>query len=706
MLRKHFQHMPHRVPLFLCFLLITFFFSAHIRFQQYETWKKTPDLHFVGERPMMTTADAPYFIQIARRVLNGTLNERDRLRNYPDGFLKKVTFSEQSIHYRSIPLLSLLMAKIAPWFGGNLYLAGILMIPVLASLFIIPLGLYFLIIDLPLVGLLGGLAGTFSISYFTRTSIGRIDTDMLNLFFPFLASLFILCASRTSSSSKIKNPLLFSALSGLTLYFYWWWYGKPGFTLVYFAILIVALAVNRHTIKTILASALLFILFSHPDNFTSGLHSIQSFLQVYWDIAPSSASVSSESTGQLSFPNLFSSITEAQHLSANQVMQRIFTNSILSWVGLLAMGILSLRYWKNMIPLLPVLFLGVMAFQSSQRFVMYLAPFAGMGFGLIITLSFQLLFWGSEYLGTKSTSIKALQEGKAGVFISKYKGIFQECLLYGAGILFFFWIAPQTAMSYVPAPTVPTTIYRTFPEIKAATKEDSALFTWWGYGYALTEATQRATFHDGGSFNNPKSYFVARGMLAQTQKELFNIINFIGSNDSKEVKEKSRTRSSLAEEIKNAKTSVTPVYVLFTGDLVGRFPWIYRAGSWDFETQRSEKKGFQKMNCQSFKDNVLSCDAFKIDLNSGLINQKIPLQQVLQVKNGKVHQEQNYGRKQGFFLEILEYENQRPDVYLMESLVFHSNFNQMFLLGRYDSKLYEESLNRVPDVRLFRVKNQ
>ena len=91
------------------------------------------------------------------------------------------------------------------------------MVPILASLFIIPIGFYFFIIGLPVSGLMGGLIGTFASGYYMRSSIGRIDTDMLNLFFPSLAALLILLASRAKTQSSV---LLYSAGSGLVLYLF------------------------------------------------------------------------------------------------------------------------------------------------------------------------------------------------------------------------------------------------------------------------------------------------------------------------------------------------------------------------------------------------------------------------------------------------------------------------------------------------------
>ena len=41
---------------------------------------------------------------------------------------------------------------------------------------------------------------------------------------------------------------------------------------------------------------------------------------------------------------------------------------------------------------------------------------------------------------------------------------------------------------------------------------------------------------------------------------------------------------------------------------------------------------------------------------------------------------------------------------LIDEVVFSSNYNQMFLLGRYDEELFEETYNAFPFSRLFRVK--
>ena len=41
---------------------------------------------------------------------------------------------------------------------------------------------------------------------------------------------------------------------------------------------------------------------------------------------------------------------------------------------------------------------------------------------------------------------------------------------------------------------------------------------------------------------------------------------------------------------------------------------------------------------------------------------------------------------------------------MIDKVVFRSDYNQMFLLGRYRDDLYEETYNAFPFSRLFKVK--
>ena len=80
------------------------------------------------------------------------------------------------------------------------------------------------------------------------------------------------------------------------------------------------------------------------------------------------------------------------------------------------------------------------------------------------------------------------------------------------------------------------------------------------------------------------------------------------------------------------------------------------------------------------------------------------LKRMVFIRDGQVLREQEFGHKQGYTQQLLVSGRQIVDVQLIDELVFRSNFNQMFLLGRYDEELFEETYNAFPISRLYRVK--
>jgi len=410
--------------LFGAVLLACFAVSAGVRYQQFDTWKLTPQNYFVGERPMMTTLDAPYWLRLAREYKEGVYNQKGGLRGYPEGTDNyremsvpekyrdppfDITSNRQRgtaptlsspspetpvIRYSDVPLLSFLIAHLAPFFNNNYYLAGTLLIPLLASLFILPLGIFFFCICLPVSGLLGGLIGTFAGGYYMRSSIGRIDTDMLNLFFPVLAGLFILLAGKVKTE---RNVLLYSIGAGLSLFLFQWWYGKAGFTLAYFMVLVFSLFVQKIRFRTILVGAFLFLLCTQPATFMSGTGAVQGFLKGYFTIEDAREVAIDDRSNTASFPNTMTTISEVDHVPMSEVLRRVLSNTTLDWIGFLGFFGVTIFKWRVLLPLVPMLALGLFSFQSSNRFIMFLAPFIGIGLGWLL----QLVVDGAFYVLTQ-----------------------------------------------------------------------------------------------------------------------------------------------------------------------------------------------------------------------------------------------------------------------------------------------------------------
>jgi hypothetical protein len=750
----------NNVWLFGAVLLAVFAVSVGVRYQQFETWKQTPAAYFVGERPMMTTLDAPYWLRLAREyndVKFGVESMQRRSKNtesIPAKFIDHLpSFLETSEkNYRDVPLLSFLIANISSYFKNNYYLTGTLLIPFLASLFILPLGLYFFLIGVPVSGMLGGLIGTFAAGYYMRSSIGRIDTDMLNLFFPVLAGLMILLAGK---AKKERNVLLYSIGAGLSLFLFQWWYGKAGFTLAYFMVLVFYLFIQRVRFQTVLLGSLLLVLCSQPATLMSGTGAVQHFLKGYFTITDAREVPVENVTTPASFPNTMTTISEVDHIPMTEVLRRVLSNTTMDWLGFLGFFGLAVFKWRVLLPLLPMLALGFLSFQSSNRFIMYLAPFIGIGLGWLLQLGiewgFLLIKKNIDHRGVEDKEVKGKRlKAKVSLWTSFYslateihiestskdndnkvkvesnkikderlkvKGPFWEGreidwfgwtrqgTLYLGMAVFFWLISGQTAISFVPGPSINTGLYATFLEVKKRVPKDSALLTWWDYGYAITDATDLATFHDGGDQTSPKTYFIARSLISSDQDELYDITQYLSTEGNRGITENNTSPEALMTAVRNPQLKPRdPIYLFFTADMTGKYGAISKLGSWDIVKGGSKPRGYQNLACNKITNEEMSCRGAKIDLKVGKINNQVPLKRVVFIRDGEVMREQKFGYTRGYTLQMLVAGQRIVEVQLIDEVVFRSNYNQMFLLGNYREDLYEETYNAFPFSRLFRVK--
>jgi dolichyl-diphosphooligosaccharide--protein glycosyltransferase len=140
--------------------------------------------------------------------------------------------------------------------------------------------------------------------------------------------------------------------------------------------------------------------------------------------------------------------------------------------------------------------------------------------------------------------------------------------------------------------------------------------------------------------------------------------------------------------------------------MTGKYGAISKLGSWDIVNGGSKPRGYQNLACNKITNEEMNCRGAKIDLKSGKINNQVALKRMVFIRDGQVLREQNFGHAQGYTLQLLVAGQRIVEVQLIDEVVFRSNYNQMFLLGRYSDDLYEETYNAFPFSRLFRVKYQ
>ena len=69
--------------LFLVVLLVCYGITVNVRYQQLQTWEQNPQQFFVGEQPLMTTLDAPFWLRWAKEYRDGEFYGTGHKRSYP-----------------------------------------------------------------------------------------------------------------------------------------------------------------------------------------------------------------------------------------------------------------------------------------------------------------------------------------------------------------------------------------------------------------------------------------------------------------------------------------------------------------------------------------------------------------------------------------------------------------------------------------------
>jgi dolichyl-diphosphooligosaccharide--protein glycosyltransferase len=654
------------ILILMIIISLTYGIVTYVKWQQYGKWKLNPNVNYANNIPLLTTTDGYYWTRYAKYINQGKYIPRgkDILRYYPElwGRFPKPT-----------PLISQTIAYIQQTLNIDYYTAGILMVIFFSGLFIVPLIIYFYNLNLPATAVLGSLIGAFSWSYFTRTSVGRVDTDALNLFFLFSASLFILFAY---NSKKYIMTYIYSAISGLVLAGFYLWYHKPLFMNIYFVILLLMLIVKyKMKVWHVIISLGLFVLFCNPIWFNEGLkyssHTVFKYLPFL------------KSAFAAEFPDIFHTITEVQEKDSSKILSAILHQNFISLFGLIMT--LPLIVFKNMkfVPLIPVFLLGLISFVSSNRFAMYLAPFVGIGLGYLIDILINYLKEKTEF---------------------KYL----DYIPIVAAYLLFVLFIPFTAYSYMPKPIIPANVFKSFYKLSDKIDNETALYSWWDFGYAFEDVLNVKTFHDPGHQTSPKTFFIAKSFVSDSQNEMYNIIKYLDNNGYRLILKLLRQGISFEDIIKivtiaNVKDKKkNKLILLFTQDMLFKYMAFDEIGNWFEDPGNKIKPGYTPVRCNGYKNWIFDCGKYKINGKTGLINNKIPLKKIIDIRNGQTIREHNYPYNSKLYFLLASTKNGVMP-YLITEDVYKSNLNQMFMMGRYDKTKFKEILNDFPNARAFEV---
>lgn len=650
-------------------LLIIFFISSGVRYYQLYDWKINHPEYFSDKFIPLTTLDGYYWIRLAR-MSDNISDMPDIYRGYPD--------HPYSIKMEADNLFVFLINKLGKLIG-NYYLAGIYLVIFLSSLFTIPLFLYFYSSAGISAAIMGSLLTTFGYSYFYRTFLGRVDTDCMTLFFPLMLSYLIYIIPKINGYKKY----IISIFTGLSGYLFMWWYKYPGFILIYSVIMFLYLLLKREGIFRSISLTFLFIIFSDPRYFLSGLDSIKYF--VFGSKYFAGEGIKENS---IVWPNIAEFISETQKQGYETILLYAGGGTYTGLLGLFGTILLIIKLKKDFIPLFPVFMLGIISFKSGNRFTMYLSPFIYSGIGYLIYFFVEYFF----------KNVAKVFENHVKFFSEIASGIIAICST--VFILFYF-----SGIFYKPAPSIPSSVHKTASELKNIFGEGSAAFTWWDFGYMYQDVSNVSTFHDGGIQGKSRGYFVGLGFSSDSQRLLYNIISYFDNNGFKIFEEdKGVDIKRVISEVKNYKQPVRNknIYIIVSYDMVYKYDGMAFFGKWDFDKKNSIYTDYEKKICYIEGENI-SCDGEKINIEEGVLGEEQLSRLIIFDENG-VRKDIDYG-VDGRILQIVLNNNKIFISYLLDDEIFNSNFNQLYFFGKYDNNLFEKVYDNFPIMRVYRVRS-
>lgn len=658
----------NRILIFFIIILIIFISSGFRYYQLYE-WEQKHPSYFVKDTVSLTTLDGYYWIRLAKSYDNITdKNTPDIYRGYPD--------HPYSYGMESHNLLVFLINKMAK-FVGNYYYAGAYLVIILSSLFMIPLFLYLNQIGSFSTAIVSAILTTFEYSYLYRTFVGRVDTDCMNLFFPFMMTYIIYLIPKLDGFKKY----LFAILLGITAYLFMWWYYYPGFLIAYLGVLIFYLLIKREKFSSILFVSILFIIFANPKYFIYGFDNIKYFIFGSKYFAGESLKVN-----QVAWPNIAEFISETQKQSWETILLYAAGHKYLGIIGLLGLFLLIYRSKIDMIPSIPILLLGIISFRSGNRFTMYLSPFLYAGIGYLI-------YFSSEYL---SKNILKLFKDYVRMFSENISTIF-------ATIFIVIVLKHFSGINYKVTPSIPLDIQQTMLDLKGKFGKIPVVWTWWDYGYAYQDLAGFSTVHDGGIQGKERTYFVGLSLTLNEQVKLRNIVSYFDHFGFKSLE---KGESDVKKVIEDATTFNQPVknhniLIALSYDMVYKYDGIDFFGKWNFDKKTSNYSDYERVSCY-YKENYLKCNDEEVNLNEGVWGEE-------QLSKVYIFDESNniktYDFKtEGRIIQLILKENSVFISYILDNSIFNSNFNQMYFFGKYDDKIFEKVYDNFPIMRVYRVK--
>ncbi len=673
-------------------LSLSIFINFNARVHEKEVWEQNPSIFTAEGQPLIRSGDPAYFLNIALYLKrNISLLEYNQKLYYPNIINEKNT---------KPPPLSVLISYLAEGPSiSDIVEAGNKLVIISSVLTTVGIFFLFFAIGRPFEGIIASTGAGISSIYYVRSSIGTIDTDILNLFFMYFLFGLVYLASR--EQTWVKN-ILFTIFAGLTGKIFFIWYPKPELILMSFMSLLFFTTFNTKDWKKILINSVIYISLTNPTLYLNSLNILISNPYLSGYLSANVESIDLVNTTALNFNSVFEFIGETQKpplIDLFKVENSIFLG-LICFIGLVLWGISN-----------PVMFIGfaplslffLLSLLLGNRAIFYSLPFIWFGFGYFI-----------NFITFKIISYKSYIVNKNLIYI-----------ILSLFLLVFTIIATDSYPKKTDKPIFHPSLYKALIKMAdiVVDKNKSVLVSSWSFGYQSLFYNDIPVLIHPGIPASPRHYFIARAFHSFDLEETSKILNYIANGNVEKINEKKLDNFvSLSKDLYNAEKSDDDIYLLLSGQ---QRLWFNSLGSiayWDIENNRPQyfdgKTAYEilhllEINCDDLDTTTLTTKCsdregsqeknIDVNLATGTWDGESKLKRVVQITDGKVEINQEYQGSQGnlVFQIVKNTEDNTSNLYLMHEAVFRSAYNKLFHLN--ESGKFELVYDDYPNIKVYKI---
>jgi dolichyl-diphosphooligosaccharide--protein glycosyltransferase len=465
------------------FLLVLLMLGLFLRVNDWGDWKRVPEAALYKGGPLLLDSDGYYYLHLARDLVEGTYQPVDETRGAPTPPPRP----------SPPPPLSIAVASIVKYTPLTLLWAGALLPPILGVLLAFPVFAWGRRLGGPTTAFVAVLFTLLGDAYVDRTTLARLDTDCLNVFWAYTSAylfyLFAVTATR-------RRYAFFILGLGVSAAFILWWDVTP-FVAAAIALFPIVPALilyyrpaRRERLAFLLALAALVLLL----HFFLGFDLLRRFFE---EIGTRYGQLFGDRGG--AFPRIGISISELGQPSFREVVRATagtLIGLVVSVIGLLLLG----RKRPRELSFLAIPLLLSLAGLASKRFLIFLVPMCGLGVGYLSSI------------------------------LQSARGI-RAYARYGVPAGVVLLALPMLKMDIDEScyPRVPPPVVSGMEAVSLLTPARALVWSYWDAGYPLAYWSRRATIADGGLTLGGLPVYNAIPFAAESRRQAANFMRFFAA---------------------------------------------------------------------------------------------------------------------------------------------------------------------------------